>query len=122
VQRQWLSSYFTGQRSSRLIPELSRPAAQEPRSRTASAIDPVQLAAIDAGVKDGQDAIDAEAADCIVQAWMVDTTGGIVVAVIITVVAYSGGDLSSVPAPNPGAEYQTLPIAPTTAPPELPKP
>jgi hypothetical protein len=30
--------------------------------RTASAIDPVQLAAIDAGVKDGQDAIDAEAA------------------------------------------------------------
>ena len=60
--------------------------------------------------------------DSIVQAWMVGITGGIVVAVIITVVAYSGGDLSSVPAPNPGAEYQTLPIAPTTAPPELPKP
>ena len=28
VQRQWLWSYFTGQRSSRLIPEPSQPAAQ----------------------------------------------------------------------------------------------
>jgi len=36
VQRQWLWSYFTGQRSSRLIPEPSRAAAQEPGSRTDS--------------------------------------------------------------------------------------
>jgi NADH dehydrogenase len=36
VQRQWLWSYFTGQRSSRLIPEPSRPAAPEPGSRTNS--------------------------------------------------------------------------------------
>jgi NADH dehydrogenase len=36
VQRQWLWSYFTGQRSSRLIPEPSRAAAPEPGSRTNS--------------------------------------------------------------------------------------
>jgi NADH dehydrogenase len=36
VQRQWLWSYFTGQRSSRLIPEPSRAAPQEPGSRTDS--------------------------------------------------------------------------------------
>jgi NADH:ubiquinone reductase (H+-translocating) len=33
VQRQWLWSYFTGQRSSRLIPEPPRPDAHEPGSR-----------------------------------------------------------------------------------------
>ncbi len=36
VQRQWLWSYFTGQRSSRLIPEPSRAAAQGPGSGTNS--------------------------------------------------------------------------------------
>ena len=36
VQRQWLWSYLTGQRSSRLIPEPSRAAAEEPGSRTNS--------------------------------------------------------------------------------------
>ena len=63
--------------------------------------------------------------DPIAQAWIAGITGGIVVAVIITVVAYSGGNLSSVPAPNPSALYQTVPVAPTTvpAPPvESPKP
>ena len=30
VQRQWLWSYFTGQRSSRLIPELPRAGTHEP--------------------------------------------------------------------------------------------
>ncbi len=36
VQRQWLWSYFTGQRGSRLIPEPSRAAALEPGSRADS--------------------------------------------------------------------------------------
>ena len=200
MQRQWLWSYFTGQRSSRLIPELSRPAAQEPRSRTASAIDPVQLEAIDAGVKDGQDAADAEAAKTfgsnglfgsreelganyikrdvaadegpvwklggrglvwrMCRGWNQVVVyslqqGGIALREVLLgrqpprgylsapqelrrAGSQSGSDLepaavgpftrrhqfraSSVPAPNPGAVYQTVPIAPTTAPPELPKP
>ena len=37
VQSQWLWSYVTGQRSSRLIPEPSRAVAQEPRSQMGAA-------------------------------------------------------------------------------------
>jgi hypothetical protein len=61
--------------------------------------------------------------DPIVLAWITGVTGGIVVAVIVSLVAYSGGNLSTVPAPNPSALYQTVPIAPPTVPPaESPKP
>jgi hypothetical protein len=63
--------------------------------------------------------------DPIVLAWITGITGGIVVAVIVSLVAYSGGILSAVPAPNPSALYQTVPVAPTTVPeppPESPKP
>jgi len=52
----------------------------------------------------------------IAQAWIAGVTGGIVVAVIVSLVAYSSGNLSAVPAPNPSAVYQTVPIASTTAP------
>ena len=38
VQRQWLWSYFTGQRSSRLIPEPPKPGAHEPGSQTSSVL------------------------------------------------------------------------------------
>ena len=54
--------------------------------------------------------------DPIAQTWMTGITGGIVVAVIITAVAYSGGNLSSVPAPIPSALYQTVPVAPASTP------
>ena len=63
--------------------------------------------------------------DPIALAWITGITGGIVVAVIVSLVAYSGGNLSAVPAPNPSALYQTVPVAPTTVParpPESPKP
>ena len=60
--------------------------------------------------------------DPIAQAWIVGVTGGIVVAVIVSLIAYSDGNLSAVPALNPSALYQTMPIAPTTPPPESPKP
>jgi NADH dehydrogenase len=36
VQRQWLWSYFTGQRSSRLIPEPPNPDAREPGNQANS--------------------------------------------------------------------------------------
>jgi hypothetical protein len=54
--------------------------------------------------------------DPIAQAWITGVTGGIVVAVIVSVIAYSGGNLSSVLAPNPSAVYQTAPAPPAEAP------
>ena len=58
--------------------------------------------------------------DPIALAWITGITGGIVVAMIASLVAYSGGSLSAVPAPNPSALYQTVPVGPTTTPPESP--
>jgi hypothetical protein len=57
--------------------------------------------------------------DPIAQAWITGITGGIVVAVIVSLVAYSAGNLSAVPAPNPSALYQTAPTTAPGPPPEL---
>ena len=54
--------------------------------------------------------------DPLALAWITGITGGIVVAMIVSLVAYSGGYLSAVPAPNPSALYQAVPVAPTTPP------
>jgi hypothetical protein len=80
---------------------------------------------------DGDTFVRSGNSDSVALAWITGITGGIVVAVIVSLfvavivslVGYSGANLSAVPAPNPSALYQTVPVAPTPAPPpESPKP